>query len=142
VRGKIIGGAVLILGVFLAGFIPQFTDRRRLQGELDRAQAQLSIAQRQTEIGELQELAGRMLLEATSQNYGIAREHSTAYFDKARNLADRSDDASLKASLSQLLSLRDSITGGLAQGDPSTVSQVQSLLKQTYDIPAAGTAAP
>jgi hypothetical protein len=99
----------------------------------------LAIARLQIEIDQLRTLAGRMLLETSRQNYGIAAAHSTEYFNKARELAAKADDQSLRSALSALLDARDSITSGLAQGNSVIVPELQSLLQRTYDIPNAET---
>jgi len=139
-KWKLIAGAVVIAVVFLIGFVPQFLEKRRLEVELEAANARLATAQLQIVIDDLRELSGRMLLEASRQNYGTAREHSTAYFDKLRELADKSSESALKASLLDLLNSRDSITSGLAQVSKSINSDLQSLLERTYNLPDASLA--
>lgn len=134
---KIIVGAALVAGVFLLGFVPQFLEKRRLQVQLDDTQLRLSTAERQIEIDEIRSLAGRMLLEASRQNYGTAREFSTSYFNKVRELAEKSGDSPLKTSLLQLLNSRDSITTGLAKGNTSVIPELQSLLAGTHGLPNA-----
>ena len=106
-KWKIIVGAAVIVGIFLLGFVPQFLEKRRLQAQLDDTRLRLSTAERQIDIDEIRSLAGRMLLEASRQNYGTAGEFSTSYFNKVRELAEKSDDSSLKTSLLQLLNSRD-----------------------------------
>jgi hypothetical protein len=134
---KIIAGAGVILFVFLTGFVPQFMGRRRLNAELEDTRTRLSTAQLQIEIDELRSLAGRMLLEASHQNYGTAATHSTEYFNKVGELAGVTENVPLKTALSTLLARRDSINSGLAQGQPAIVPELQSLLQQTYDLPSA-----
>jgi hypothetical protein len=124
-----------MLAVFLAGFVPQFVSRRQLQNELDDVRARLSTARLQIEVDHLRTLAGRMLLETWRQNYGVAAMHSTEYFNKVRELAGTAEARSLRPSLSALLDARDSITSGLAQGNPMIVAELQSLLQITYDLP-------
>jgi hypothetical protein len=138
-RWKIIGSSALVLAVFLTGFVPQFVSKRRLQNELEDIRVRLSTARLQIEIDQLRTLAGRMLLETSRQNYGIAATHSTEYFNKARELADNADDQSLRSALSALLDARDSITSGLAQGNSAIMLELQSLLLRTYDLPNADT---
>ena len=138
-RWKIIGVSALILAVFLVGFVPQFVSKRRLQNELEDIRDMLSTARFQIDIDQLRTLAGRMLLETSRQNYGIAATHSTEYFNKARELAGRADDQSLKLALWALLDARDSITSGLAQGNSAIIPELQSLLQRTYDLPNADT---
>ena len=137
-KWKVIAGAAVVLAVFLAGFVPQFLDKRRLMTELEDTRTTLSTAQLQIEIDEIRSLAGRMLLEASRQNYGAASTHSTEYFNKVRDLAGETENASLKTALSALLDVRDSISSGLAQGKPTIIPELQSLLQRTYDVPNTG----
>jgi hypothetical protein len=139
---KVIGVVVSLLAVFLLGFIPQFLEKRRVQNELEDTRMKLSNAQRQMAIAELPSLAGRMLLAASRQNYGIARDYSSAYFEKVRELAGQPADSKTSAVLAELMKARDSITRGLAQGDASIVPELQSLLERTYQIPEAAQTAP
>jgi len=141
VKAKIIGGLVAILAAFSIGFVPQFTARRRLQADLSETRARLAVAERQIEIDEIRGLAGRMLLETSRQNYGNARELSTAYFNKVSELAEKTEDPALQAALLKLLSARDSITSALAQGNASVVTELQALLNDTYNAPDAGSVA-
>ena len=136
-RWKVIASAAVVLAVFLAGFIPQFLDKRRLETELEDARTKLSTAQLQIEIDEIRSLAGRILLESSQQNYGTAATHSTEYFNKVRDLAGKTENASLKTALSALLDTRDSISSGLAQGKPTITAELQALLQRTYDVPDA-----
>jgi hypothetical protein len=133
-KGKVITGAIVVVLVFLAGFLPQFLDKRRVQAELEATRANLSTAQRQIAIDEIRRLAGRMLLEASRKNFGTAGEHSTEYFDKLREMVDKPEHAGAKDSLVQLLSLRDPITSGLAQGNAPVLAELQSLMEKTYNL--------
>jgi hypothetical protein len=125
--------------VFLIGFLPPFLQKRRVQNDLEDVRARLALAQQQNAIDEIRTLAGRILLEASRQNYGTAREHSTVLFNKVRDLAEKSGNASLKASLLELLNSRDSVTSGLSQGNALVIPELQSLLGDTYDLPNAET---
>jgi len=136
-KWKIIVAFVAIITVFLLGFVPQFLGKRRVTAELEDVRAKLSIAQEQMAIDDVRKLAGWMLLEASRQNYGTAREYSTQYFNKLRELADTSEAAPLRSPASELLKSRDSITSGLAQGTSSVVSELQTLVMATYSLPDA-----
>ncbi len=134
-KWKLIAGAVVVLALFLSGFVPQFLGKRRLETELRNTRLLLATAETQIEIDEIRSLAGRMLLEASRQNYGTASTHSTEYFNKVRNLAGEAENPALKTALSGLLDARDSINSGLAQGKPTIIPELQSLLQRTYDVP-------
>jgi hypothetical protein len=136
-KWTILAALILAITVFLLGFVPQFIEKRRLRTELEATRGRLSVAQQQMDIDEVRNLAGWILLETSRQNYGTAREHSTRYFNKLRELADKSESATLKTSVSELLQSRDSITSGLAQGSSSIIPELQTLLAATYNLPDA-----
>jgi len=123
------------MAAFVIGFVPQFLQKRQVQNDLETTRARFAIAQQQNAVDEIRMMAGRILLEASRKNYGIAGEHSTALFNKVRELAEKNDNASLKASLLILANWRDSITGGLARGDALIVPELQLLLEHTYELP-------
>lgn len=139
-RSKLIGGLVVLLAVFLTGFIPQYLGKRRLQSDLDDTRAQLSTAQLQNHIDKARNLAGRMLLEATRQNYGNAGELSTNVFNELSNLAGQAENPAVKSAVTELMQQRDAITSGLAQGNPSIIPDLQSFLQRLYDLPNPETA--
>ena len=139
-KWKIIAAVTLIVTVFLLGFVPQYLHKRNLGTELSETQFKLSSARQQIQIDEVRTLAARVLLQASRQNYGTARETATALFNKVRELAEESDNPSLKTSLLQILNLRDSITSGLTQATPSIIPELQSLLEGTFNLPDAGSA--
>ena len=80
-KTKFILGALVIVGSFLLGFVPELRETWRLQAEIAETQAQLSQRQLQVRIDKLRNIAGRMVLEALQQNYGVAQDLSTQYFD-------------------------------------------------------------
>ncbi len=133
-KGKFILGALVILGSFLLGFVPELREAWRLQAEIAETRAQLAQSQLQVRIDKLGNIAGRMVLEGLHQNYGVAQELATQYFDGLTQLASETEDPALKMSLSSLLGERDSITAGLTQANPLVLRDLQSLLGQTYDI--------
>ena len=134
-KWKLIAGGLAILAAFLLGFVPEFLQKRRVQNDLETTQTRLVAAQQQKAIDEIRMMAGRILLEASRKNYGLARDDSTALFNKVRELAEKTDNTSLKSSLLVLANWRDSITSGLAQGDALVIPELQLLLEHTYDLP-------
>ncbi|HEX4998551.1 MAG TPA: hypothetical protein VFY29_10000 [Terriglobia bacterium] len=130
IKSKLAGGAIVVVAAFLAGFLPQYLESSRLRTELD-------VAQRQTAIDKTRVMAGRILLEASRQNYGSAQDASARYFNALRELAEKPENTEMKTSLLELLNARDSITSSLAQGDPAVVMELQTLMQRTYDLPDA-----
>src|SRR5690348_11152107 len=134
-RTKSLLSLSVVLVAFLVGFVPKFRETRRLESELANTRTSLSSAELQHAIDEIRVLGGRILLEASRQNYGTAGERSTDYFNKIIELRDRSESPQLKAALADLANQRDTITTALAQGKTSVVSTLQALIEQTYNLP-------
>jgi hypothetical protein len=128
--------AVCVVGAsFLAGFVPKFLEVRQLRAQLADTRTSLSDADLQRNINEIRILAGRILLEASRQNYGTAAGYSTDYFDRVRELRERTENPQTQTALAELVSQRDSITSGLAQADAAVISALQMLVEKTYNLP-------
>ena len=124
-KTKVIAGLFILLAAFLIGFVPQYMGKARLRDELGTTRLDLRMA-------ELRDLCGMMLLEVQGQNYGLAREFSTQYFEKVRQVAEDVPDP-LGQPLRELLTSRDSLNALLAQTDPASSSQIQMLCRRTYE---------
>ena len=124
-KSKVIAGLFILLAAFLIGFVPQYMDKARLRDELGTTRLDLRMA-------ELRDLCGMMLLEVQGQNYGLAREFSTQYFEKVRQVAEDVPDP-LGPPLGELLTSRDSLNALLAQADPASSSQIQMLCRRTHE---------
>ena len=123
-KQKTVTGLVTLVLVFLLGFVPQYLEKRRIQGEL-------AISIEKLKMSELRDLAGMMLLEGLRQNYGIARDYSSQYFEKLRETSGQMENSTLKTSLQELLSSRDTVTASLSKADPASVSQLQTIFAKT-----------
>ena len=117
-------GLVILVLVFLLGFMPQYLEKRQLQREL-------AISIEKLKLSELRDLAGLMLLEGLRQNYGVARDYSSQYFDKLREISEQAENSTLKAALQELLSSRDAVTAALSKADPASASQLQAIFAKT-----------
>jgi hypothetical protein len=137
IKSKIVGIVIAILAAFLAGFIPQFLQNSELRLQLENARDAVDATRRQAALDRTRAMAGRILLEASRQNYGTAQEESAKFFNSLRDLAGASDEGELKTSLREILSQRDTITGRLAMGDAAVVAELRKLAEQTYDLPDA-----
>src|SRR5437763_10811175 len=93
---KTIGGLAVLVLVFLLGFVPQYREKRRIQSEL-------AISTEKLRMSELRDLAGMMLLETLRQNYGLARDYSSQYFEKLRQVSEQLENSTLKMPLQELL---------------------------------------
>ena len=123
-QNRIIVVGVLLIVVFLASFLPQYTKAKRLENELRQARQENSLA-------ELRDLAGLAYLQASQKDYGLAAGTSTRFFDRAREVANQTQDSGGGKPLEDLSSFRDKITAELAQGDPGVLNDLQTLFVKT-----------
>jgi hypothetical protein len=123
-KKKTVTGLVILLLVFFLGFVPQYLDKRHIQSELATSVEKLKMS-------ELRDLAGMMLLEGLRQNYGLARDYSSQYFEKLGETSEQVDDPTLKAALQELLSNRDMLTASLSKAAPGSASQLQAIFAKT-----------
>jgi hypothetical protein len=135
VKNKILVVAVLLVVVFLAGFLPSYAKANRLENELREARGEHSLAQ-------LRDLACLAYFQANQKDYGLAAGTSTRFFDRTREVANQSPEASLRKPLEDLLNLRDPITAELAKGDPGVLSDLQALFMKTRQATAHPSLAP
>ena len=131
-KTKVIAGLLILLATFLIGFVPQYMDKVRLRNELRTSGEQVMALGLDVRMAELRDLCGMMLLEVQGQNYGLAREFSTQYFEKVREVAEDVPDPRGQ-SLRELLTGRDSLNALLAQTDAASSSEIQMLCRRTYE---------
>lgn len=127
-RHKLVLWSVLLIAGFVAGFILQYSKVQRLQRELSVSTKQLESCHSGEQLAQLRDTATMMYLEATQKNYGRAGEYSKQCFDQAQRIASSTEDPALRNVLHDILGTRDQITGDLAKGDASAVSQIQLVL--------------
>jgi hypothetical protein len=135
VKNRIIVVAILVVAVFLAGFLPPYVKANRLENELREARREHSLA-------ELRDLASLAYFQASQKDYGLAAGTSTRFFDRTREAANQAPDSSVSKPLEDLLSLRDPITAELAKGDPGVLSDLQALFVKTRQATAMPSGAP
>lgn len=127
---RVIIWTVVLVAIFLIGFVPAYTRANSLQSELDTAQHELNMAR-------LRDQVSLTYFEAADKNYGLAIETSTRFFDRVRELAPRVNPAAREA-FNGLLGYRDKITASLAKADPAALDQLRDLYAKTRQ--ATGTA--
>jgi hypothetical protein len=123
-RNRFVIGTILIVVVFLAGFLPEYAKARRLDNELRRTAQESSLV-------ELRDLAGLIYFQASQKNYGMAGVAAARFFSRAGEVASQMTDANARKPLQDLLNLRDKITAQLAKGDPGVLNDLQTLYLNT-----------
>jgi hypothetical protein len=124
---------VLLIGGFLAGYIPEYLKNRDLRAELENPQKTIDSLKLQLQLGELRDYASMALLEMSRQNYGLARDHIGEYYSRLKDLSDTVQDPGLKKSLQDLSATHDTITADLATANASTLAAWQPVVLKTYE---------
>jgi hypothetical protein len=124
VKRRIIVAAVVLVVVFLAGYLPSHVKANRLENELREARREHSLAQ-------LRDLASLAYFQASRKDYGLAAGTSTRFFDGTREAVNQTRDSGVRKPLEDLLTLRDPITAELAKGDPGVLTDLQALFVKT-----------
>jgi hypothetical protein len=125
-RNRIVVGTIVVVAVFLLGFLPQYVRARRLDDELRQAQAGSAGAR-------LRDLAALTYVQANQKNYGLAAESSARFFNAAREVAAATADPERKRTLEAILSQRDNVTAQLAKGDAAVMATLQDVFLKTRD---------
>ena len=121
---KIIVVDVLLVVVFLLGFVPQYVKASRLEAELRQSRDAFAGV-------DLRDLIGLAYLQSNQKNYGLAATTTGQYFNRVREVANGTQDASRRKSLEDLLAPRDRITAELAKGDAAVIGDLQDLFVKT-----------
>jgi outer membrane murein-binding lipoprotein Lpp len=123
-KNKAVISAVVLLIVFLAGFVPQYAKVNQLDAELRQARQASASA-------ELRDLAGLAYVQANQKNYGIAAGTTARFFTRVREVANQTPDAGARKIYEDLLISRDKITAELAKGDAGVMGDLQDLFVRT-----------
>ena len=133
----ILGGA-LVVAAFLLGFIPQYLKGKALDNQLGAVRQQLNSEREKSQVDELGLLCGHVYLETSLKNYGLAGQYSSKFFDGVQAMMSQAPESNRQPLLQEMLAQRDAVTGGLAQGDPGTMSAVQDLFQRALQMAQNG----
>jgi hypothetical protein len=117
---------LLAAGAFVAGYWPQRRMLDQAQAEAGELQRQLAESREKLAAseakGRLGGLFGQFLAlddAVAAGNYGEARTLSSTFFDRVRDEAAQSRDATVRTALDAVMVRRDVVTAGLARGEGS-----------------------
>jgi hypothetical protein len=131
-KGKVIFWIIVLIAVFLAGFIPQYVNASRYSHELETTRNQLSSCQFNGKLCQLRDLAALMYMQTNEKNFGLASENSKKFFSLAQEIADQTTNPELKQKLNEILASRQAITAELSSAEPSVVTQLRQLMAKTF----------
>ena len=126
-KNKAVISAIVLVVVFLVGFVPQYAKVNRLNAEL--RQARLGSAS-----AELRDLVGLAYIQANQKNYGIAAGTIARFFNRVREAANQTPDANARKTYEDLLISRDKIAAQLAKGEPGVMGDLQDLFVKTRKV--------
>jgi type II secretory pathway pseudopilin PulG len=118
---------ILLLAAFLGGFIPMYLKNQELAEQVKAAQSNLEAAQDQLRSALLQNALGLMLVEVEQNNFGLAQERSTRFFDDLRQAMATVRDDKTRARWASFLKRRDEITADLTALNPETPAKLRTL---------------
>jgi type II secretory pathway pseudopilin PulG len=138
-RRALVAGLIVIavIAVFLAGLVPGWLRTRRVfveytqcQESLRQTEANLAQAQLDLQIARLRGDLGEVMQEANANNFGVAAERATRFFDGVRAVA-ASDQLSQalerRKVLEAVLARRDAISADFALADPAVKSKLAEM---------------
>ena len=117
-RILIIAAAIVI--AFLAGYAP-------LQWKNYQSEQRLAETQDRLRAARLEGQLGLLLIEVEQNNFGIARERSTKFFDEVRAALSESKDETARRRLEGILKRRDEVTADLTALKPSAADSLRKL---------------
>jgi hypothetical protein len=145
-RLAIIGGVLLLVGAFLAGYWPEHQRNQALEARVATLEQQLAAARGELRIGRLLGDLLNLMQVASQQDYGQAQALSSRFFDGVREEAAAASDGRSKDALAATLKLRDAVTAALTRADPAvmlTLTEIENRLRLAlgYPVAPAGTQA-
>jgi hypothetical protein len=112
--------ALFVAGL-LIGFIPQYLKVRDLK-------RQVNVCNAAFQLSEARRLATLTYVSATQLNYGNASGYANQFFDRVRQIAASTTDASGRSMLTDVLSARDKVIDDLSKGNPQVVNELQPIV--------------
>jgi hypothetical protein len=120
-------GALALLGAFLVGYVPASLSARAARAEQDRLTHELALATLQVQLA-------RMSYEVSRDNYGLAAQLATRFFDGAPAVIAGAPDQAVTPPLQAALARRDEITSDLAQANPEVKDKIAELYAAVFRL--------
>jgi hypothetical protein len=121
---RVIVYAVLLLVVFLLGFVPMWLKSRECSSSLSDVEHQLNLAR-------IQNALASAVIDARRGDYEPARQAASNFFTSLRAETDRRDESALSQAqrdgVQPLFTRRDEIITLLARSDPASADRLSDL---------------
>jgi hypothetical protein len=128
-------GILVLAGAFLAGYVPATLGARTARADQGRLTHKLAMAEIQVQLG-------MMSYEVSRDNYGLAAELATPFFDGVRSAISDPADPPVTKSLQAVLARRDEITSDLAQANAGVKTKIAQLYADLFRLTRVPSAAP
>lgn len=120
-------GALALAAAFLLGYVPASLSVGAARAEQDRLAHKLELAAVQVQLG-------MMSYEVNRDNYGLAAQLATPFFDGVRSAAARPADQNVTQALQAVLARRDEITSDLAQANAGVKTKIAELYGDLFRL--------
>ena len=137
----LIGAAIVaaVVAIFLAGYLPGRSRARaasveteRVSSRLQESQATLAQTQFDLQVARLRGQLGETLHEANANNFSVAADRATAFFDALREAVASPQLAAgdRRQILEAVLARRDEISADLARADAAVKGKLSEMYMQ------------
>jgi hypothetical protein len=123
-------GALVLVGVFLLGYVPAELSARAARAERDRLTHRLALATLQLQLG-------MMSYHVNRDNYGLAAQLATPFFDGVRSAIAEPTDPEVTRSLQAILARRDEMTSDLARANQGVKTKIADLYADLFRLTQA-----
>jgi len=120
-------GALVLVGTFLLGYVPASLSARAAQAEQNRLTQKLALTTLGIQLG-------MMSYEVNRDNYGLAAELATPFFDGLRSVSAGSVAPEVTQSVQAVLARRDEITSDLAQANAGVKTKIADLYAEVFRL--------
>jgi hypothetical protein len=123
-------GALALLAAFLVGYVPASLSARAARAEQARLAHELALATLEVQLA-------RMSYEVSRDNYGLAAQLATRFFEGAPAVIAGAPDQAVTQPLQAALARRDEITSDLAQANPEVKDKIAELYAGVFRLTQA-----
>ncbi len=116
--------AVVLIVVFLLGYVPQAVKSAHLDSELKEASARNQEA-------DLRDLAALAYIQAAQKNFGLASQTAGQFFSRVQELAGKAMGTPKKKDYDEIFTFHDKVIAELARGDSAAIGDLQTVYLKT-----------
>lgn len=130
---KIIGGLVLAVLGFLAGFVPQYNRASGLDTKNSELTKSLGDERQARSLSDFRNRSARLYFELSKSNFDTAGEQASQFFTDLRQFTNQTSEP-MRQRLEKVLSSRDTVVARIAKADPASASLLQSIFSELQGI--------